>query len=271
MALRETGKYFVNGRHLHLALREMRAAFGSPVTRAALAGIVVVVGISGPFGTLDRFALVPRMAYWACVVPLTYGAGMLGTLMAAAYAPQRPPALRAALNALGSAVMVALGLGALNAALGIPLGGLRAVAVGFAAVYVICLVIESVGTVLHAQMRQTPNAPLAAPPALLARLPMEKRGAILALCAQDHYTTVITAAGREMVLIRLADAIAEAQPTQGVQIHRSHWVALAAVASVLRSANGGEVELTTGARLPIARTRIADLRAAGLLARKAGA
>ena len=259
----------MNGGHLHLALRKLRAEFSHPVTLAALAGVAVVVGISGPFGTLDRFALLARMAYWGTVVPLTYAAGFLGTLAVQPFLPQGPRPLRIALAALGSAVMVVLVLGLLNSALAIPIGGADEVLLGFGAVYVICLVIEAVGQVLRAH--QPSSQQDAGTPALLSRLPLEKRGAILALSAQDHYTTVITSAGREMILIRLADAMAEAQPTKGVQIHRSHWVALAAVGAVLRSGDGGEVQLTNGARLPIARTRISDLRAAGLLPRKAGA
>lgn len=268
MDLRKTKENFVSGGHLHLALRKLREEFSHPVTLAALAGVAVVVGISGPFGTLDRFALLPRLAYWGAVVPLTYAAGFMGTLAVQPHLPQTPRPLRIALAALGSAVMVALVLGLLNMALAIPIGGAGEVLLGFGAVYIICLVIEAVGQVLRAHKPVAQGD--AGTPALLSRLPVEKRGAILALSAQDHYTTVITTAGREMVLIRLADAMAEAQPTKGLQIHRSHWVALAAVGAVLRSGDGGEVQLTNGARLPIARTRMADLRAAGLLPRKAG-
>ena len=45
-------------------------------------------------------------------------------------------------------------------------------------------------------------------PRLLTRLPYEKRGTLLSLSALDHYTEVVTTTGKELVLIRLADAIA---------------------------------------------------------------
>ena len=251
---------------MQLALRDLRDEFSHPPTLAALAGVAVVVGISGPFGTLDAFSLLPRMAYWALVVPLTYSAGFLGTRAAHPYLPRGPRALRIALAALGSAIAVALVLGVLNTGLGLNLGGARDLALGFAAVYVICLVIEAVGVVLQSQSQ--PLTSTAQTPALLSRLPLEKRGALLAITAEDHYITVITTKGREMLLMRLSDAMAEAAPVTGLQIHRSHWVALAGVVSVARLGDGAEALLINGDRLPIARARMNDARAAGLLPRK---
>ena len=256
----------MKGGHLQLALRDLRGEFSHPVTLAALAGIAVVLGISGPFGTLEAFTLLPRLAYWAVVVPLTYAAGFLGTRAAHPYLPKGPRALRIALAALGSAIAVAAVLLVLNAALGINYGSPAKFALGFAAVYVICLVIETVGFVLQSQGKVTQVENHL--PALLLRLPLEKRGALLAISAQDHYITVITSKGREMLLMRLADAITEAAPVMGLQIHRSHWVALAAVVKVARVGDGAEATLTNGDALPIARARMTAARAAGLLPRK---
>ena len=253
---------------MQLALRDLRDEFSHPPTLAALAGVAVVVGISGPFGTLDVFSLLPRMAYWALVVPLTYGAGFLGTRAAHPYLPRGPRALRIALAALGSAIAVTLVLGVLNTGLGLNLGSARDLALSFAAVYVICMVIEAVGVVLQSQSQSQPLTSTSQTPALLSRLPLEKRGALLAISAEDHYITVITTKGREMLLMRLSDAMAEAAPVTGLQIHRSHWVALAGVVSVARLGDGAEALLINGDRLPIARARMTDARAAGLLPRK---
>jgi hypothetical protein len=207
----------------------------------------------------------PRMAYWALVVPATYAAGFVGSNLVHPYLPSGPRSIRIALAALGSAMAVGVVLAALNSAVGIGLGGAGNLALGFGAVYIICVVIEAVGFVLATSQ---PRAQMPAPPAILARLPLHKRGAVLALCAQDHYTTIITTKGREMVLIRLADAIAECAPLQGLQIHRSHWVALSAVQSATRAGDGAEITLTSGDVLPLARARMPQARAAGLLPRK---
>lgn len=275
--MRKRGKFFVNGGAMHLALRDLLTELSSPVTVAALAGVAIVLGISGPFGTLDAFALIPRLAYWAVVVPLTYGAGFLGARAAHRHLPEGPRFVRMALVALGSALGVTPVLAALHLILGIPLGGVQSVILGFAAVYVICLVIEGVGTVLSEHRpslaqgpQHSPAGPPLQPPALLARLPFDKRGDLMALSAQDHYTVVQTTKGRALVLIRFADAVTEAAPTPGVKIHRSHWVAQAAITQLRRTGDGGEVTLSTGDTLPVARARLGDLRALGLLPRKAG-
>jgi DNA-binding LytR/AlgR family response regulator len=271
--MRKTRDFFASGGPAHLALRELQGALAQPVTLAALAGVAVIVGISGPFDTLRALPLPARMAYWAAVVPLTYAAGFLGTVLTRPYLPARPRALHRALAALGAALPVTLTLAAINGALGILPDTWAQATLGVGAVYVICLVIEGVGAAMAQGDEQGSTQGLGptaqtAPPALLARLPIDKRGAIWAISAQDHYITVITAKGRAMLLMRLADAIAEAAPTAGVQIHRSHWVALAGVARAHSLGDGGEVVLHDSATLPIARARMKAARSAQLLPRK---
>jgi len=48
---------FVNGSPLQLALREMQAVFTTRLTRFGLIGAIVVLGISGPFGTFEAFQI----------------------------------------------------------------------------------------------------------------------------------------------------------------------------------------------------------------------
>src|SRR5690606_17132350 len=66
-------------------------------------------------------------------------------------------------------------------------------------------------------------------PAVLNRLPHHLRGRLIYMSMQDHYVDVHTDRGNALVLMRLGDAIAETGATPGLQIHRSHWVALDAV------------------------------------------
>jgi hypothetical protein len=108
-------------------------------------------------------------------------------------------------------------------------------------------------------------APLPAGPRLLNRLPVAKRGAILALSMEDHYVRVFTAAGESLVLLRLSDAIAEVQEVSGFQIHRSHWVARAAVARMERLPDGRlRLYLMNGSVLPVSRTFAKQVREVGL-------
>jgi DNA-binding LytR/AlgR family response regulator len=133
---------------------------------------------------------------------------------------------------------------------------------------VIAVVVTAVIAVVGAQLapKSASEAQSAGPP-LLARLPLDRRGRIFALSAEDHYTRVRTSLGEVLVLMRLSDAIDLAAPIEGVQIHRSHWVAVAAVVGVRRHGDGAMVRLTDGAELPASRRNIPALRDAGLMTR----
>jgi len=96
-------------------------------------------------------------------------------------------------------------------------------------------------------------------------VPLPQRGRLLALTVEDHYVDIVTDRGKALVLMRLADAIREAAPVPGLQIHRSHWVALDAVSRTERSAGKVIVELSNGLRLPVSRGYMAMARDAGLV------
>lgn len=103
-------------------------------------------------------------------------------------------------------------------------------------------------------------------PTLLDRLPLEKRRGLIALSSQDHYTLVQTTRGEELVLIRLVDAIREAQPIQGIQFHRSHWVALKHISTARRDGGRAILTLSSKAEIPVSRSFIGVVRNTGLFA-----
>lgn len=76
---------------------------------------------------------------------------------------------------------------------------------------------------------------------------------------------MLTDKGSGLLLMRLSDAICETAGVDGVQIHRSHWVALAAVQRVVRADGKPFAELASGRRLPISRGYMAAAKAAGLV------
>lgn len=80
---------------------------------------------------------------------------------------------------------------------------------------------------------------------------------VWALRAEDHYLNVITATGSQMILMRMSDAVAELSEIDGLQIHRSYWVARAGVASFTSTS----VTLHTAETLPISRANAKAARA----------
>lgn len=108
------------------------------------------------------------------------------------------------------------------------------------------------------------GSPAAKPAAaLLARLPAPKRGKLHHLRMQDHYIEVHTDKGMEMVLLRFRDAVREVEDIEGMQVHRSHWVARAAIDGVERREGRVTLRLVNGARVPVSRSFAPALRARG--------
>lgn len=89
---------------------------------------------------------------------------------------------------------------------------------------------------------------------LVQRLPLPKRGRLLALSAEQHYVRIHTDAGNDLVLMGFSDAISPLPSDRGMRIHRSHWVSAAAVDKVKPTGAGAVVQLVNGTELPVSRS-----------------
>jgi len=254
---------------LQLALRELQATFSSPHALVAMAAIIVVLGLSGPFNTFAEFGLAQRLVYWFAVVVLTFAAGRFTATVALTLIGDRIVGRNWRLLATGlicgapvTAVVLIINAVVFNGRPGVdPL-----------VLWLYCTAIVIAVLFVLAAARRRPAAAVAAgpdatgePPRILERVPHPQRGKLLALSVQDHYVEVITEKGRTLVLMRLADAMRETGAVAGVQIHRSHWVALDAVKRVVRAEGKVAVELPGGDRLPVSRGFLPAARAAGLV------
>ncbi len=113
---------------------------------------------------------------------------------------------------------------------------------------------------------QTPSpAPAPAPSAnpLREQIPAELGSDIIALEMEDHYVRVHTALGSELVLMRLRDAMAHLGDTEGMQIHRSWWVARGAVEDVVRDGRNLRLKLARDVEAPVSRANVTVLKDAG--------
>ena len=131
------------------------------------------------------------------------------------------------------------------------------------------LAVTAVMVVLTEFANRTPlqthaAAPGSAPPRFLERLPFKLRSAELhAVEAEDHYLRLHTDRGSDLILMRLADALAELEGLEGAQTHRSWWVARSAVEDVRRNDGRALLRLKSGAEAPVSRTYAKALRDAG--------
>lgn len=264
----KTGK-FVRNSALQSALREVTDQYRSPPSLAVLGATSVVLGISGPFGTLDSLDLGWRLAYWSLVVPLTYAAGSFGSAIGRRALAGAPLWKQLLLIGFLSAFLVWTVLLVTHSVLGFSFARIAGFHADFPVLVLICLVIEGAREVFTRSRTDADGAPVLPPteppPRLLERLPEDLRGDLVSISVNDHYVAVTTTLGCHDVLLRLSDAMAEAEPVQGLQVHRSHWVALAQVQGWQRTADKVVLSVTGGAQIPVSRGKLKSVEAAGLL------
>ena len=248
---------------------------------AAMLAIGATLTLLGPFGTFAA-PLGARALFWLALLvggyglfmPAMRGAGVLAQRLAL---PE--PALWAGACALASAPMTAVAWFAngLWGARGRPTAD--ALATLYGEVLVVSGIACTVLWFLTAQRRRVVTdagpapepvpvpvpvpVPPAAPPRLLARLPAHLRGDVIALEMEDHYVRAHTATGSALLLMRLGDAVAELDDVPGAAVHRSWWIARAAVTGVARDGRNVRLRLVNGVEAPVARAMVAGLRADG--------
>jgi LytTr DNA-binding domain len=98
-------------------------------------------------------------------------------------------------------------------------------------------------------------------------LPARLGKAVLCLEMEDHYLRVRTDRGDAMIYMRMADAETRlAGMVEGMRVHRSWWVARAAITGWERDGKTLTLTLSTGQKIPVARDRQPLVKAAGWLA-----
>lgn len=105
-------------------------------------------------------------------------------------------------------------------------------------------------------------------PAFLDATSVRSLDDIVALEAEEHYVRVHTLSRSELVHCRFRDAV-DAMPIElGIRVHRSWWVATAAVASASRGARRWQLTLSSSVTVPVSDSYVAAARSQGLLKNK---
>ncbi len=237
------------------------------VDLAACAATGVVLGVVGPFGSFFNDVLPVRIVYWTLVFVMS------GVVFGAAIRWLWPHARRVRLPLwLWLPVLVAVGSLPLTVASRlIAMGfwpGIRH-AVGWVEWYGQSVLIGLIYVGLYAVLRMRTAAPEAAEvkgePVILRRLPGRLGRDLIGLQMEDHYVRLHTAEGSMLVLMPLGKAMAEVGDIEGMQVHRSWWVARRAVEGVIEDGRNLRLKLKTGLEAPVSRAHVARLKAAGWL------
>lgn len=78
-------------------------------------------------------------------------------------------------------------------------------------------------------------------------------GALVRVEAQEHYVRLVSQSDSQMLLYRFNDIVAELPVELGMQVHRSHWVAYAAVNALFREGGRLFLSLRDGTKVPVSR------------------
>ena len=247
---------FANCSPLQLAIRELREIVALPTFWIGFACVMAVLAVSAPFDSGEEFTILGRVVYWTGLSVATFFPALVIIRSLSRWINNR------GLNSFGSSLLA-------GAVAGVPIGiivflinsniagnddgeiedffrliGLcTPIAVAVAGLQFLLLGLDD-------QRAQT-SAPDASP-VLMARMSKHLRGRVLTLQSQDHYVEVVTDRGRELLLMRLTDAIAEVRE-EGMRVHRSWWVARAEVADLCKAEGRHELVLRDGRRVPVSR------------------
>jgi len=137
-------------------------------------------------------------------------------------------------------------------------------------VYAVCVVMVTSGIIVSQAQAAKPLLETAEAQDVIARfmqrLSVKYRTAELwAVSSEDHYLRVHTDRGEELILMRLADAMRDLGGTDGLQTHRSWWVAKAGVADTRREGGRPFLVLKSGKAAPVSRTYASAVKQAGLI------
>ena len=229
-------------------------------------GVAVVAGLfltfSGAFGTGD-IPIAGRLAYWMTLMGLGY---VWGAFIATYFFRdgQRRTGNRWLDGLVAALVMSAPFTLVVWAATTYMLGSnipVRGLPILFGTVLMVSLALTAINMLIETP-RETHAT--AAPPKFLERLPLKLRGAeVWAVEAEDHYLRLHTSKGQDLILLRLADAVAELEGIEGAQVHRSWWVARDAITDAKRGDGRATLTLKDGAEVPVSRTYAGLLRERG--------
>jgi hypothetical protein len=249
---------------MQLALREWGQHLLTPTRVVIFVAISTVLTLAAPFDTGDRLLILPRFCYWSLLVWLGYSIGYFGDIVARKWLGPNghiiaKTTVAGGLTGIGVFALVLI----LHRGFFAEWPDARLTLLIAANVFAISIIVSGV---LQFTQQTTPQTqPTNATPRLLSRIPVHKHGALIAISVEDHYVRIITTKGEEMVLMRLSDAIGETAPSAGLQVHRSHWVAIDHVTAVERVKDRATLTLSSGHIIPVSRANVAQIKKAGLL------
>lgn len=255
------------------AVRTMPPLLGTArewaIDLAVAVGIGVLLGLMGPFGSFFNGGVPVRIAYWvgSVVTGMAVISGLARMGLALAWSRRWSIWLVLPGVVLVGAVLQGAPLRLVAVSLWPEIGRL----VTPLAWYAQCVAITTPIVLVYYFVRVRPLVRARArgsvvPVTATATAPAFDPGAVLYLRMEDHYVRVRTEHGSRLEMGPLARVTAGLAGVEGLQTHRSWWVARRAIVGVERDGRNLRLRLVDGQSAPVSRASVAKLRAAGWLA-----
>lgn len=254
----------------------------SPRLWLTFCAVVLLFAVTGPYGSAERLAFLPRLGYWLLLHAGAWSFALAFSVIADVIlqAKVRSMFVRMLIGSVAATLPIGLVIGLLEWSwFGVPLTLPRYVQalptiLPLSGIFCVISYLAMSGdgianaTATRPDLGPEPEAaqngvaPSAGRPSipLLDRLQPGNRGPLRHISVEDHYCRIRTARGSELILLRFSDALRELGDADGLQVHRSHWVAREFV-SGYRSTHGTlSLVLTDDTRVPVSRTHAEMVR-----------
>ncbi|TRD14703.1 LytTR family DNA-binding domain-containing protein [Palleronia caenipelagi] len=97
-------------------------------------------------------------------------------------------------------------------------------------------------------------------PAVLEKVPFEKRGSLLRIEADGHYCTIVTSRGKHIVRQSMMSCIEDIDESQGILIHRSIWMANSEISRLVYHNGNPRVIDRNGSIYPVSRKKANEVK-----------
>lgn len=224
----------------------------SPLAFGVTAFIVLLMGVMGPFGTFYSMTPIERMVYWAEIIFASVSLVHIIDLIYLQTWRRK--------NDLAHNVVVAAVFSVIFAPLLWHFGPFLSDSspprvIGLPALMLLCFGCVSGAAFIRSAVVQQGEMDR---PKLLERIGQSQATTISRVTVRDHLLDVYTDAGVQTLRLRFGDAISELDGLEGMQVHRSHWVARAAVRQLVRERGRVFIEMQDGEMVPVSRGFQAD-------------
>ena len=118
----------------------------------------------------------------------------------------------------------------------------------------LCLLLSIPGWILGREQQRSNQSDRENQGTFLSAIDPPLQGDIIWVEAQEHYARITTDSEVRMVLARFSDIVRELSGMDGMQVHRSHWIARSAVVEELKQGQKYHLRITTGEIVPVSRS-----------------